>query len=227
MKHTYPICLCIGLLCGSVVAQAGGLPEGMYVGGSIGSSNSNANSSNLITDPARCVASGAACNTGTSGTAGALYAGYPISPKLALEAEYADLGKITGTVVQGGINDHYTQKTTGVGLSLVGKAQPLATQPLNLYAKAGVFHWVSQADGSFSPGVTGFGLSTSRKDNGNAPTLGVGAEYGVAKHWTVRAGFDRYFRLGKRDVMLDEGTSSWRTLNSNVDVYSVGAAYHF
>lgn len=227
MKHFHLASLYIGLLCSAATAHANGLPEGVYAGVSVGSSTSTVNSNSLITNPARCTAIGADCNTDDSGTTGSIYVGYPLNDKLAVEAEYTDLGKITGTVVQGGTNDHFSQKTTGLGLSLIGKAQPLANKPLNVYAKAGVFHWISQADASFSPGVTGFGLATSRKDNGNTPILGVGVEYEVEKHWSIRAGVDRYFKLGKRNVMLDEVISSWRTLNHDVDVYSLGAAYHF
>lgn len=223
----YPLIIMVSVLCWGSLAQAGGLPA-LYAGVSAGASNSDANTGSLITNPARCSVAGAACSADDSGTGWKIYAGYPLTNKLAVEAEYADLGKVLdGTVVQGGTNDAYSQKVTGVGLSLLGKVQPLAGKPLSLYGKAGAFHWIDKTDGSFSPAVTGIGTSVSRKESGTAPVLGVGVEYRVAPNWSVRAGWDRYFNVGESSVMLDEGTSTWRTLKTDVDFYSVGAVFQF
>lgn len=221
-------------LCGTVVlfsashVFAGGLPTGVYAGIAAGVSSSDADTGSLVTNPARCTLVGAVCNANNDGQAWKVYAGYPITNKFSIEAEYADLGRIVdGSVSQGGVNDAYSQKTAGVGLSLIGKVQPLADKPLSLYGKAGVFHWINEADATFSPAVAGFGTTVSRKENDTDPVLGLGMEYALNKHWSVRTSWDRYFNVGESKAMLDEGTSTWRTLDADVDVYTIGASYHF
>lgn len=219
-------CFVMSLCCS--VAQAGGVPEGVYAGVAVGASDGNASTANLVSNPARCSVAGAACSVDQRNTAWKVYAGYPLSEQWAVEGEYADLGKVLkGSVSQGGINDSYTQKTAGFGVSLVGKVKPKPQSPLSVYGKAGVFHWVSKADASFSPAVAGFGASASRKDNGTNPMFGLGVEYALAPKLAVRAGWDRYLKVGKRTVLLDEGNSSWSTLDTDVDLYSVGLSYRF
>jgi len=219
-------CFLVSLCCS--VVQAGGVPEGVYAGVAVGATDGNVSTANLVSNPARCSAAGAVCGADQNDTAWKAYAGYPLLPQLALEGEYADFGKtLKGSVSQGGINDSYTQKTSGFGLSLVGKVKPKPNLPLSVYGKAGVFHWISQADANFSPAVTGLGSSVSRKDNGTSPTLGLGVEYALTPKLAVRVGWDRYLKMGKRNVLFDEGNSSWSTLNKDVDFYSLGLGYRW
>lgn len=211
----------------STQAMAGGMPE-VYVGAGVGASKSNADEGNLVVNPSRCDLAGATCSNDDSSATKRLYVGHPLSDKLAVEAEYVDLGKVVdGKIIQGGVSDHYSQKTQGLGVSLVGQVKPLANNPVAVYAKVGALHWISKAEASFSPVVTGFGASVSRKENGTAPTLGIGVEYPLANKWSLRAGWDRYFNVGESDALLDEGTSTWRTLKTDVDNYHLDAVYHF
>ncbi|WP_020559981.1 outer membrane beta-barrel protein [Thiofilum flexile] len=207
-------------------AFAGGLSKGLYTGIDIGATKNKANTSNLVTNPNRCATAGGACRADTTDQGAKIYFGYPLNKNWAIEAEYTDLGKIiNGSVNQGGVNDQYSQKTNGVGLSVLGKIK--ANSYLSLYGKVGVFHWISKADASFSPSVTGFGASTSRKEAGTDALVGVGTEYALSKNWSLRLGWDRYFNVGETGNMLDEGTSTWRTLDTDVDFYSLGINYRF
>ena len=205
---------------------AGDLLKGIYTGINIGATKSTANNNNLITNPNRCTVARSACSTDTTNQGAKIYFGYPINKAWAIEGEYSDLGKIlNGSISQGGVNDQYSQKTNGMGLSVVGKIK--ATGYLAFYGKAGAFRWNSKAEANFSPSVIGFGASTSRKDAGTDTLLGVGTEYALSKNWSLRLGWDRYFNVGEASNVLNEGLSTWRTLDTDVDFYSLGINYRF
>lgn len=201
---------------------------GAYFGLGLGITNSLSTESNLITSPNRCGEADAVCSSDDSHSGLKAFAGYEISNNIAIEGFYTDLNKVVESKIdQGGVSDQYIQETHGFGLSLIGKFRPTPRNPLSLKAKVGAFHWISEADGSFSPIVNGFGTATSRKDNGTSPMLSLGLEYPVSSRLLMYADWDRYFNVGESDIMLTEATSTWRTLKTDVDFLSLGFKYKF
>lgn len=165
----------LGLGAATAFAQASA--QGMYLGGSVGSSD--ADEGNAIPD---LITSGTVDGKDTGIK---FFGGYQFTRNIGIELAYVDLGKARysglffGAPVTGG-----TVKTTGFNVSAVG------TLPLNagfsLFAKAGLFSWQAKARD-----VTG-GVPFSGTDDGADLSLGLGAAYDVTRNFSVRAEWEQF-----------------------------------
>lgn len=204
------------------------LPSNGYLGAGLGAVKSSSDNSNLIVSPNRCDGADSMCSIDDGNQGLKFFVGYDFSNNISIEGFYTDLDKVVESKVQqDNVSDEYVQSTHGFGLALVGRFQPAPNRPLSLKAKVGIFHWISEADGSFSPIVNGFDSAVSRKDNGTSPMLSLGVEYSVSPSWNIYGEWDRYFGVGESDTFLTEATSTWRTLKTDVDFLSIGVKYNF
>lgn len=179
-----------------------------YIGLGLGSTNSNARTRNL-TSPNVCNVVGSNCHLDNQDKSWQIQGGYKVSPFMAVEGAYVDLGR-TADITDGTLRG--TQDTKGISLAAVGKV-PLGAA--SLYGKAGIFHWDSSAQ-----------IGTNKTDSsGTDPVLGVGLEYEMSNKWTTRLGWDRYYNIGDKHSMLD--SAGPHTLKADVDVYTIGVYYKF
>lgn len=159
-----------------LAATASAQAADWYVGGSVGQSRfpgdiGDAPAGFTITDVDR------------TGTGYKLLLGASLSPNLAVEGGYADLGKASVTLRgngEGGGTGTLNVKGHGYFVDLVGKF-PVA-QNLALFGKLGVFHGKVKATGG----------NASESDSGTSYKFGVGAEYALAKNIAVRGEWERY-----------------------------------
>lgn len=209
MKNKYPLITTLIFLCSSP-ALAGGYTQGhIYLGMGVGATHVNARTSNF-SSPNICSIVGVKCSIDNNDKSWQLYGGYQISPHLAIEGTVIDLGR-TANINDGTVRG--TQETKSVAITAVGKV-PLGGYA-SLYGKAGIHHWDSDTR-----------INNSRTSaSGTDPVVGLGMEYKMAPQWTARMGWDRYFNVGKNNVILD--SNGPQTLKTDVDVYTIGIHYNF
>ncbi|MGB1256574.1 MAG: outer membrane beta-barrel protein [Thiolinea sp.] len=212
MKNKYVLYTTLALLF-SGTSQAGNYLNGHgYIGLGAGSTDNNTHI-NALSSPSVCKVPGATCSADQTDKSFQVYGGYNVSPFMAVEGAYVDLGN-TANITDGTL--HGKQDTNGVSLSAVGKVPVGAA---SLYGKAGIFHWNTDAR-------IGDGTSHHKADSsGTDPVIGLGMEYKMNQQWTARLGWDRYYNVGdKNDMLTDYGTG---TLKTDVDVYTIGVHYNF
>lgn len=203
------------------LAQAGGGYVGQhgaaYIGASAGASNSSVGRNNL-TDPSVCQAVNANCSVDDTDNAWSVQGGYHLTPNVAVEAAYVDLGRTADVSSRqvGAANLRGKQDTNGVSVSMVGKV-PLGR--MAAYGRAGAYRWESESH------IEGPGALNKASDKGTDPTVGVGLEVPMGRNLSARAGWDRYYSTGDSSALLQENGAS--TLETDVDVYSVGVNYQF
>jgi opacity protein-like surface antigen len=143
-------------------------------------------------------------------------AGYRINRYLAVEAGYSNLGTLSSThtidippIVGGGsFTFHRELETAGPSLTAFG-VLPLSDS-WQLYARVGMLF----ADSDLTTRLDGGGSVSSSFDS-DATTLGAGAQYDWAGHWSARLEFQRTQELGGDDVAN----------NADVDAISLGFLY--
>lgn len=144
------------LVCAASLAALAAHAEGPYVGGSIGSSRyKGPDIGGLSTD--------------RSSTGGKLYGGYGITPNIAVEAGYADLGKAESAA--GSVRGH------GVFVDLVGTV-PIS-ESFSALGRVGAFNGRSSVSGGSS-------------ESGTNAKLGLGLQYDINKQASVRGEWERY-----------------------------------
>lgn len=172
---------------------------------------------------------------GDNRTAVRLFAGLRITPNLAVEADYADLGTLKGHALWHGVDpffqfERFTRvEARAAGLSLVGSV-PLASR-LELFARAGAaYAWVDyDTHGNAfirNPGGGGVTSFPSPKPpnlsgNGTVGLLALGLEHRFTDRWSVRAEWARYFDVGRGYELIGERGKF------DLDVASVGLAWRF
>lgn len=119
-------------------------------------------------------------------TAFSVFGGYQFNRYFALEAGYADFGKVEA---EGGVGPDL-EANAGY-LTAVGSV-PI-TDNFSAYAKAGFHRWDLDAD---LPGVVGNG-----DDSGSDPTYGLGAQYRFTDRVALRGEYNR-FEVEDTDVDL-------------------------
>jgi len=107
--------------------------------------------------------------TDKSGTGGKIYGGYGLTPNIAIEAGYADLGKATSAA--GDVKAH------GVFGDLVGTV-PLSDS-FSAIGRVGAFYGRSQVTGASNESSTN-------------PKVGVGLQYDFNKRAGIRGEWERY-----------------------------------
>ncbi|MCF6283422.1 MAG: porin family protein [Candidatus Polarisedimenticolaceae bacterium] len=128
-----------------------------------------------------------------------VFAGYRLSPSVAIEGIYADYGEPEDTIL--GLDASVEIK--GFGAYIVGIA-PLNAD-LEVFGKVGMFSW--DATANVSDGVS----SASVDDDGTDIAYGVGATYSINDHVGIRAEWEAI------NVDSDADLSMW----------TVGAEYRF
>lgn len=166
-------------------AQAGFAQERFYLGVGAGSSDIDEGvAEGLITS--------GPVDGGDSGTK--IYGGYRFGRNLGLELAWTDLGKASysgeffGTPVTNG-----KVKVSGFNTSLVALFP--VTEPLELFAKAGIYAWEAKATD-----VTG-GAPFSGKTDGADLSLGLGANYFFTKTVGARLEWE-HFAIDSDDASL-------------------------
>lgn len=201
------------ILLGSGVAMAGSA-KAPYVGAGIGM-NTSLDDNSLS---AACGVGGVACREicDTDKAVNA-YAGYPLSPSLAVEAGYTDmdytarLQESAATGAAAGVTGN--QQSRALTLSAVGRKA--LTSNFNVYGKLGGALWKSKATTSVG----------DASDTGVSPTVGAGVEYNFSEHWGVRAGWDRFIGMGDGSSLIEGGVAN--TVDEDVDTAMIDLHYNF
>lgn len=199
------------LLAGSsVVAMAA--DSGWYAGVSLGQSKVDSDASQLKSDLEALGATGVAASVDDSDTGWKLFGGYQVNKNFAVEAAYVNLGSFTSNATYATLaGSPYRSKTDGDGylLSVVG------TLPVNetfaVFAKAGVFAWNLEATASTTL------ASANTSADGTDMAYGLGVNWRISKQMGLRAEWDRFQDVG--------GGNNFN--KHDVDLYSLGAVFHF
>jgi OOP family OmpA-OmpF porin len=185
---------------------------GWYVGGNVGTTRADFKNdaiNNSLAAKGFPVTSTTRDNTDSGYK---LYGGYQITPNVAVEGGYFDLGRYTysSTTLPPGTFSGKT-RISGLNLDLVGTA-PL-TDHFSVFGRVGAAYARSRASFA-STGFTPANLSNPNR-NGTNLKLGVGLQYAFTEALAVRAEIERY-RIN--DPLRNRG---------NVDMASVGLVYRF
>ncbi len=228
MKKLIVVNAGITALLGSGMASAGYSPY--YVGAAVGSASNDGSDSQFC--PA---CAGSKFKMEKRNTAYKVYGGMNLNQTLAIEGEYTNLGNTYDLNMDRPTTDgrtetaHAYQKTQGLGISAK------ATRRMNhgrtaVFGKAGAFAWENKNRMNYK-NLDDVHATYKTKNSGISPTLGVGVEHAIDDHWSVRAGWDRYFNVGKGDqfLKLDENKNyaDLRSVKTNADVVYVGATFNF
>jgi opacity protein-like surface antigen len=173
-----------------------------------------------------------------SAAGGRIFAGARVLEWLSLEADYASLGEIEtfyrSTSVHGagfGFGETTTRmKADALGVSAV--AHVSLTQALSIRGRAGVARTRLRSEGErcgFSfvglpqPSPSGcIGIESSDVAQAS-PIVGVGLDARLSDRWTLTAGWDRYFGLGRKfDPLTNDAPGEF-----DIDRYAVGVSWRF
>jgi len=144
------------LVSAAALAAFSAHAEGPYAGASLGSARyQGSDIGGLSTDK--------------SGTGGKIYGGYGITPNIAVEAGYADIGKASSAAAD--------VKAHGVYADLVGTV-PIA-QSFSAIGRVGAFNGRSTVSGGASETSTN-------------PKVGLGVQYDFNKQAGIRGEWERY-----------------------------------
>lgn len=197
------------LLLGSAAAHAGP----WYAVGAVSQSTVNLDKSALDTT---LTANGAtALSSHQTGTHDQwrLQLGYQLTPYLAFEAGYIDLGKATYSASFSGGSATVDWKSGGIDLAAVGTL-PIDGQ-LSLLGKVGVID--AKTTGSWrSSGIGGLPTGSVNK-TALHPFIGLGATYALTQRTSLRGEYENFSGIGE----------SHSTGSADVHVFSLGVSYLF
>lgn len=194
--------------------------SGWYIGGAIGQSKRDASSSDVARDVADIAEEvsgdtvlGVVASVDNTDTGWKLYAGYQINRNFALEAGYADLGKITGegtaTLTDSGgdyqVDWSGNMKVKSWSFSVVGSVP--VSERFSVFGKLGIQHWQQKISG-----ISGL-TSDSEKESGTDPLWGLGVKFDMSKQLTLRAEWERFQDVGES--------------KQDIDLLSLGLMYSF
>ena len=215
-KSTHPsVAHKLSLVALAVLGSSSALaddPLGWYAGGNIGRTRAHFDNPASITP---FVGPGFVVNSMSEDSRDRgykLYGGYGLNRNFALEAGYFDLGRYSyryNTTPAGSFGGDMHVK--GLNLDLVGI--------LPVFDRFSVFGRVGATYARTSTGFTSTGLvpanSSNPRDRDTSFKLGVGMQYALTDHWSVRAELERY-RV--KDPVRSRG---------RIDMVSVGVVYYF
>lgn len=211
------------LMAGSAVADDA---TGWYIGADVGATQSSIGNENLVS-PNVCSFGGISCSTDNSGNSWQLRGGYKINEHVAIEGAYTDLGKSKASVAVGPVNITGEQKTKAISVSAIGKVPLDQAHRWKAYGKVGVAAWDSDIKMAANVAIPP-PLNTSSSKSGTSPVIGAGVEYDLSKKVSLRAGWDRYQRVGERAQAVEIiPTPNLRTIDADVDNFSIGATFNF
>jgi OOP family OmpA-OmpF porin len=145
--------------------------------------------------------------------------GYQLNDYFAFEFAYVDLGKIdyqADAVISDGTitsDADVTFESSADGPVVSVLAMYPFGERFSVFARAGISFL--EAEGTARITVDGTTGSASQSGQKSDPMFGVGAEFGVTKHFAVRLGWDRYLDVGTADVAGD----------TDADVISLGLRF--
>ena len=164
---------------------------GFYIGGGLGQSDAK-DACDGIGGP------GVSCDS--EDTAWRLFGGYQLSPNVAFELGYAELGEVSATTPGGSAS----AEAWAFELSALGML-PLAER-FSLYGKAGLYY--AEVD-SRSSGVLG---SFSASEDNSDFTFGAGVQFDMTRNVALRGEWQRYMDMGGGEA----GESDFDMLSVNV-----------
>jgi OmpA-OmpF porin, OOP family len=215
------IAAAVALACLSSVAFAQskqGTDAGWYVGGHLGQSRSDMNSTDF-----NSAVVGVSTSKDDSDTAWKLLLGYNFDQNWALEGFYTDLGEAKAKY--SGLQTGEAKLTNDAwGLAVKG-TMPVHPQ-WDIYGRLGWTYNHSKLDTSFSPAITPFvgGVASngwSADESRSDVLLGIGVEWKPQKNWGIRLEYENYGGFGNTLDNFD------KTGRSDVDMWSLGAVIRF
>ena len=231
MKNKLLLTLSTIALCASTSSlYAGGAGSSYdgdwYVGADLGVTDNNTDSSNFFATD-RCAGLGIGCGSDDDDSAARIVAGYNFNKNFAVEFAYADLGDTANLNASDGQGDsgRILQDTTAFSVTAIGKKQ-LGHSKFSAFGKAGISYWDSEVSFDRTPDLAAI-PDQNHSDSGVDPIVGLGMEYAVNPHWNIRAGWDRYFSVGDRGHALNVSTADLKTVDTDVDMFYVGATMSF
>ncbi len=159
-----------GFLMGTtMIAYAGS--DGIYVGGTLGSSQVKASASEQHLSPAK---------TDDNGFAWGVFAGYELNANFAIELDYTDYANVDFKNVKGvsGANSSFDEQA----LALNGRLIFPIGAGFDIYAMGGLAYVIGERDPNSLAKSIGASTNTSHAVR---PTYGVGADFNFYPGWSV------------------------------------------
>jgi len=155
-----------------------------------------------------------------SSLGGKLFVGYNFNKYLALEGFYTNFGefKTTASVTNGvdTISLVESYKTSGFGVAGLGMWS--ISNSFSLFGKFGLVYWNMQYQATLNdPIPPPYSESVSDSANGLSPLFGIGAKFDFSERFGIRAEYERYLNIGKKDT----------TGQFDIDLISVSGVVRF
>ena len=228
MKKLLVINAGLTALLGSSMAHAGFSPY--YIGAGVGSASNNGSDTQFCPECA-----GSQLNMDKKSQGYKVYGGVNLTDNLAIEGEYADLGNGYDLTMNRPTTDgrtetaHARQKTRGIGVSAKASRR-VGDGKTKVFGKAGAFAWQNKNKMDYK-NLDDVHETYKTSDSGISPTAGVGLEHEINENWSVRAGWDHYFNVGKGDQLLhldeNKNYNDLRSVKTDTDLLYVGATFNF
>lgn len=221
--------LCVTLLCASVgVAHAGG--EGFYIGGGVGQAHYDDSLPGQISDAYRDYDEYAFVSANLrddKDQAWKLFGGYRFAPWFGVELGWVDLGEarsnfvldslLPGSDARADIDGFYD--VSGATATVFGELD--FSDSLSGIARVGVFHAESDySEGGVDANDEPHSYRHSQSDL--ETTAGLGLNLRMSARWDLRLDWDRYFDVGERFALNEDGNGSF-----DVDLVALSVAYRF
>ncbi len=214
MKTRYQVAVALAACLAAGAAVAAPVTQPWYVGASFGGLNTNASASDFKQALVSRGFNVTSVSLDEPNTGWKVFGGFQFLPNLAVEASYADLGKIHSNVKATGVTnvtalvqaaaDTHAYSIEGWSVALVGMVH---AGPTVLFAKLGGTRWRADIDVN----AVNTGISTSRSESGTGMDWGAGLKVPFFNNRIAfRAEWDG-FRVSGR----------W------IDFYSAGVEFHF
>ncbi len=187
-----------------------------YVGANVGQAGLDYSAGDLQQDLAALGWSINNPSVNDSGTAWKAYLGFTVNEYFAVEAGYADLGKVVtqygasipptqvNAILRDTFRIHPYQGDGWFAAAVVN--WPVSPDRVNVFARLGLFGWESNLDVRVISGGTG---SITDRESGTDTMYGFGVEWRINEQWSVTGEWERY------------------KLNEWLDVPSIGLRFAF
>ncbi|HJR58232.1 MAG TPA: outer membrane beta-barrel protein [Vicinamibacterales bacterium] len=204
------VLLCLGF---GLVHAAGAAQPGWYFVGSAGEASASVSQGEMDENLVSIFASGGldvVDSTSTlddSDTGFGLAGGYQVNDHFALEFSYVDLGSVdyqaTSTLTDGtntGVAETRLESSAnGPIVSALG-ILPIGER-FSVFGRVGFS--LLNAEGSARITLDGDSQRISQSSQKSDPVFGIGAEFSMTRHFTLRLAWDRYLDVGTADVSGD------------------------
>jgi opacity protein-like surface antigen len=217
MKKKMVVSMALAAVLGALTTAA--YADGEWYGGvSIGSAKAHPGDDALGNFP------GSTSDTKTSSTGFKVFGGKALSPRWDFEVSYAYLGNVVERTWSAPASTAARLNLAAWSAALAGKL-PLGGSGFSVFGKLGPY----LADQSVVETDPAFGDQRSNATQTGWMT-GAGAAWRLNSQWSVRAEWERYWTVGK-NLTINQGTSPTSGARNgagfNVDLISIGAAFHF